>query len=57
LHREHKKKISIGVPKKKRGKEVVASTSTDSPVKNMRSKCVNVAKKTKSKKRLPADLM
>jgi hypothetical protein len=43
--------------KKKRGKEVVASTSTDSPVKNTRTKRVNVAKKTKSKKRLLANLM
>jgi hypothetical protein len=43
--------------KKKRGKEVVASTSTDSPVKNTRSKRVNVAKKAKSKKRLLANLM
>jgi hypothetical protein len=48
LHREKKRK---------KGKEVVASTSTDSPVKNTRSKRVNVAKKTKSKKRLLADLM
>jgi hypothetical protein len=48
LHREKKKKS---------GKEVVTNTSTNSPAKNTRSKCVNVAKKTKSKKRLLADLM
>jgi hypothetical protein len=35
----------------------VASTCEDSPAKNMRSKHGNVAKKTKSKKRLPVDLM
>jgi hypothetical protein len=36
---------------------VVASISTDSPMKNTRSKRVNVAKKTKSKKMLLANLI
>ena len=43
---------------KKRKKVIeVASSSKDSPAKNTMSKCVIVAKKTKNKKKLLADLM
>jgi len=43
---------------KKRKKVIeVASSSKDSPAKNTRSKCVIIAKKTKNKKKLLADLM